>query len=502
MERRHLTRDETITLLEQRARDMALPDFALSVRQLDRWLASQVATVPRPSVCRVIEAEFGYPTELLLQPEAARATRISCGTSGSDRQLRTVHFVSWLAEQSNVAFDDLYVAVAERAERLEAEPAARRASRDHAKARISRGEMAQAVRDCYGSTDMFYTARVGSGDQLPLSVVTKPEWMGLGVPLDKPHQNLRLLLADDSLSIDVTPRAVSAAVDRLAAVEASDTVLLDNPLYRLLNAHIANNQLEASLGLTTFAAYALTSDLLEAELLDSLSTKADTALPLRDTYLQSIRSALSFVDRLCAGGVACLLAIAREEDYLLLIQERSPRVVNVAGRLSVIPKAFHQPLGDPQDTAISATLERELEEELLGRDDLEQLSEDGGRRAAPLHDLAVSEPMGWLLDHHDSYQLRATGFGINMLSGNYEFAAIAIVDDPSWWKQYGHLVEANWEARRLRTYSSRDNEGLSRLAADRNWSNEGLFAFVEGLRSLATLSPSRTSIPQIEVTLG
>ena len=482
---------------------MALPDFALSLRHLDRWLAGQVATVPRPSVCRVIEAEFGYPTERLLQAEGAQRTEKLPGVGvGSDRVLRTVDFISWLAEQSNVRFDDLYIAVAERTVSLEAEPAAQRASRVHAKARISRAETAQAVRDCYESTDMFYNARVGSGEELALSVLTKPEWMGLGVPLDELHQNLRLSLADDSLSIEVTPRALSAAVDRLAAVEASDTVLLDNPLYRLLSADIANDELGASFGVTTFAAYALTSDLLEAELLDSLSTKADSRLPLRDTYLPSIRSALSFVDRLCAGGVACLLAIAREDDYLLLIQERSPRVVNVAGRLSVIPKAFHQPLGDPRDTAISATLQRELEEELLGRDDLDQLSQDGDRRAAPLHDLAMSEPMRWLLDHRDSYQLRATGFGINMLSGNYEFAAVAIVDDPSWWKQYGHLVEANWEARRLRTYSSRDREGLARLAADRNWSNEGLFAFIEGLRALGALSPSRTSIPQIEVTFG
>src|SRR5437879_12070521 len=45
---------------------MGVRDFALSVRQLDHWLAGGVATLPRPSLCRVVEAEFGYPVERLL----------------------------------------------------------------------------------------------------------------------------------------------------------------------------------------------------------------------------------------------------------------------------------------------------------------------------------------------------------------------------------------------------------------------------------------------------
>src|SRR6266849_4229090 len=49
---RHLTREQTIEALERRARDMGVRDFALSLRQLDRWLAGDVATLPRPSLCR------------------------------------------------------------------------------------------------------------------------------------------------------------------------------------------------------------------------------------------------------------------------------------------------------------------------------------------------------------------------------------------------------------------------------------------------------------------
>ena len=63
---RRLTREQAIEVLDRRARDMGVRDFALSLRQLDRWLAGDVATLPRPSLCRVVEAEFGYPVERLL----------------------------------------------------------------------------------------------------------------------------------------------------------------------------------------------------------------------------------------------------------------------------------------------------------------------------------------------------------------------------------------------------------------------------------------------------
>jgi hypothetical protein len=52
---------------------------------------------------------------------------------------------------------------------------------------------------------------------------------------------------------------------------------------------------------------------------------------------------------------------------ILLIQARSAKMLNGDGPDSVIPKVFHQPLADyTKDAAISATLERELEEQLLG----------------------------------------------------------------------------------------------------------------------------------------
>jgi tetratricopeptide (TPR) repeat protein len=70
MRERRLTREQTIDVLERRARMMEIHDFALSLRQLDRWLAQEVGD-PRAARCRVAEAEFGYRIERLLSAERA-----------------------------------------------------------------------------------------------------------------------------------------------------------------------------------------------------------------------------------------------------------------------------------------------------------------------------------------------------------------------------------------------------------------------------------------------
>jgi hypothetical protein len=71
------------------------------------------------------------------------------------------------------------------------------------------------------------------------------------------------------------------------------------------------------------------------------------------------------------------------------VQERSSSVVNAARQLAVIPKGFHQPLADfCGDAKIAATLRREMEEELFGREDIDNTV--GEQHAAdPLHPMTL-----------------------------------------------------------------------------------------------------------------
>jgi hypothetical protein len=196
------------------------------------------------------------------------------------------------------------------------------------------------------------------------------------------------------------------------------------------------------------------------------------------------------------------LAGRRPPDYAVLVQERSSRVLNVVGRLAVIPKAFHGPTVEPSAEAdLSASVHRELEEELLGRDELGNVFDQGLRKVDPFHTDLLSEPLRWLLGHEDpgAYRLECMGFGVNLLTGNYEFPCLLVINDDEWWARYGGQVEANWEIQRVNVYSTRDTAGLQDLMLDPRWSSEGLFAFIEGLRRLTELdSSSRVAAPDID----
>lgn len=505
--RRDLTREATLRVLDARAEEIDEPNFALGLRQLDRLLAGEVGprSVRKPTR-RVLRAEFGLPPETLLAspdrlpPGAVTAAARSRGVGR--RALRTAELVGWLAEHGDASLAAVYDLVADAAEQLAARTPAEEAASAYARSTVTRAQVADAVYGRYGSLGSgFYQATV-AGTLLRLTVHTKASWVGLDVPLDPGHEHVTLRSIGDEAACGITAPVFAAAVARLARVEVTDTVLTDNPLYRLVDISVEPGRLAATFALTRFAAYALTVDLMERELIDSLVRHHGQAvdLPIRDLYLPTLASAVDYERRICAGGVVCLLAVAREDDYLLFIQERSARVANATGRLAVVPKAFHQPLTDLSTPALSATLQRELEEELLGRDELDHLSPETRRHIAADHVSAASAPVRWLHAHRDSYLLRCTGVGINMLSGNYEVACLAVIDDPAWWADHAGSLLTNWEIDRTRVYSTRDTQGLTGLIGDPRWSDEGLFALLEGLRFLAHHRPQQMNLPDIEVT--
>jgi transcriptional regulator with XRE-family HTH domain len=459
--------------------------------------------------------------------EAARS--LSAGTPlrslpiEPQRDLKVSPFVAWVADHSSLSFQEAYSRVAASVEQLAARGPADRYAEAHRRAHVTRDQLAQTLATYYQSPSpeglgaRFYSVRVG-GVPLALSILVRPDWLGASIRLGTEQERFQLAAPDVAAAVQFPEGPVlEAALHRLAVAETSATVMVNNPMYRLQDLALGPQQLEATVTLTAFADYALTMDLLETELVDALATSERRdgngrgGLPLRDIYLPSVASALAFDDRLCVGGPVALLSAARpgtrhgqrQPDYVLLVQERSARVLNVTGRLAVVPKAFHGPTTEAAEEAhLSASLERELEEELLGREDLEQVSERSFRRVDPFATDQLSEPMRWLVERRgtDAYRLECLGFGINMVTGNYEFPCLIVINDEDWWARYSGQIEANWEMAGVRRYSSRDTAGLQALALDPRWSNEGLFAFIEGLRRLDELDTvSRVAVPEIEV---
>lgn len=80
MKQRRLTREQTLDVLNRRARTLGVRDFALSLRQLDRWLAGDLGTEPRPSTTRVVEAEFGRSIDELLRVKDKGQQPVNQGT--------------------------------------------------------------------------------------------------------------------------------------------------------------------------------------------------------------------------------------------------------------------------------------------------------------------------------------------------------------------------------------------------------------------------------------
>lgn len=376
---------------------------------------------------------------------------------------------------------------------------------------VSQADVTGALRAYYGPADAghgTYAARYDD-QRAVTSILTRPEWLDLACPLRSSSDALTLAQETGEASVSMDARTIEAAVQRLAETLELGTRMVNMPLYRLDSVRVEDSRVAGTVGIAPFVQYALTMDLLEGELLDTIAADREPArgqLPLRDRLLPNIDAVLGLSDRLCAGGVLALCAIARpaglhgEADYLLLIQQRSGNVLNANRQLAVIPKGFHQPAADLRgDTPLGGTLLREMEEELFGRDDVDNtLGEQ--RSADPMHPSRLSEPMRWLLDRPlgERLRLECTGFGLNLVSGNYEFPSLIVIDDEEFWARFGGQIEANWEASNLRRYSTRDTDLLTGLLADVAWSNEGLFAILQGFRRLAELGGDRVRLPTVE----
>jgi hypothetical protein len=546
------------TVLEQKIRErkQTLEEFAehaetfarehnepgtISVRHLQRLASGQGRKGQplgplRPATARLLERIFDQSIEELLappaQPESTDAARHAPGrydkttdgaprtssdrrngaSSQGDGERNAVELAmafEWLDDRAGWIPDTTRRKVEARLAKSDTRELLDRHAR---RARVPRSLASRALSDYYTDRiDGYEPYRVRLGNHtLTTTILTRSDWLGLACPLGQGEDRLTLVKAQPAVTRD-TIRAQSA-VHRLTEAAAFGVRIANVPLYRLLDFNTSDGTITGSVSSAPFVEYALTMDLLESELADSIMANRHTRpgdLPLRDRYLPDLRSVLDLPQRLCVGGALALCAIARPydpargtADYALLIQRRSGHVLNAARRLAVIPKGFHQPMTDLRaDAEIGATLRREMEEELFGRGEVDSTA-GPYRAAAPMHPERLSEPMRWLLEDPSRLRMECTGFGLNLISGNYEFGSLVVIEDEEFWPRYGGQVETNWESAGLSLYSSRDTELLSEMISDEAWSNEGLFALLQGLRRLADVGEGRVNLPKLTLPMA
>jgi hypothetical protein len=416
----------------------------------------------------------------------------------ADGPIVNAELIDWLARRSGLARQVLADRVRLARQRLQAAESAERFA--------TTGRIAERLREFYGS-DGFVTLEIEPDHAMPLSVVSRSEWIGLGHDLMGGVESGGLGIAPPTLAeIDI-----DAAVRRLADIAARDIRIHNRPAFDLTSIDSGPAGVLLSYGIVDFVEYAFSYDLLEGEMSRALEIP-DADLPLRRKYLPDRSSLLDVGSRICLGGPLALFAVARNarigtqtlEDYVLLVQRRSTRVVNVPGRLAVIPKGFHQPLVEPGlETPVNLTLIRELEEELMGRADLDPANADWAPAVDPYHSDHASDPMRWIQSAMPgSVRVEIVGFGLNAVSGNFEVPSLIAVMDPEFWTQFGGSLDLGWESADIVRVSSKDRASLTRLMLDETWSNESLFAFGLALRRLADIDPTRVDVPDLELTLS
>lgn len=507
---RRMTLEEFIEYAERFAREHGEPG-TLGLRHLQRLVAGRKSSGEplgpvRQVTARLLESIFEVGIEELLAPPVQEEPleRMGSVEPPGRADVEVARTLEWLDERAGWAAGTARAKV--RARLSDGGPGALldlRAGR----ARVGRREIVRELGRYYGggrSGFGLYRARCGEVE-IDSTLFGRAAWWHGVSSLDGSRNRLSFAVNAFEPLKPLSERAADAAVARLAESVALGVRVANLPLYRLLEVEM-EGALAGTVGLVPFAEYALTADLLEGELVEAVSRRRG-GLPLRDEYLPDLDAVLDLPGRACAGGVVALCAIARpkdrfrgEADYALLVQERSDRVLNAAGRLAVIPKGFHQPLNDVRgDARIGATLLRELEEELFGRAEVDTTLGEI-RAAAPMHEGRRSAPMRWLADKPGRLRVECTGFGFNLVSGNYEFAGLVVIEDEEFWPLFGGQVEANWEAAGLQLYSSRDAELISDLVAQESWSNEGLFGLLQGLRRLREIGGERVELPAVELS--
>jgi transcriptional regulator with XRE-family HTH domain len=272
------------------ARPVLNGDEARYARELRAWRerrgmtkkALAAATAYDPSRISHIESgrqapteEFTRHAEAALQTggalwacwEAIAEARFGVPGRPPERDLRTAPFIAWLADHSTADFPSLYSAVNTAVARLEAEPPSMRLAREHRRRAVSREQLARAVASYYGRPESgrLYRARV-AGAAVTTSILTRPEWLDAGIELGVAHEVARFVPPSVGRRTELDGEAVGAAVERLAGVEVDGTVLVNNPLYRLLDVELSPGSLAATFSTIEFVDHVLTTELMEGEL--------------------------------------------------------------------------------------------------------------------------------------------------------------------------------------------------------------------------------------------
>ena len=246
-----------------------------ATRTVAKWNA-EPDLVPVAELQRALDTVLETSSEATQQRFAALSATVQAPSpeSISDptaAELRLAHdpalgqMLAWLDERAGWLPGQARRRVAESVERID-----RRLLQDRAlsRGRIDQASIARALAEYYALDDAQlcpYKATI-DGKPISTSILTQRSWQGPAIPL---------AIGRDSLTLDwkrqlppsrLDDVCADAAVRRIAESLATNTRIVNTPLYRLADISVTPNRIDGTVALTDFNSYALTFDLMRASL--------------------------------------------------------------------------------------------------------------------------------------------------------------------------------------------------------------------------------------------
>lgn len=275
------------------------------------------------------------------------------------------------------------------------------------------------------------------------------------------------------------------AMNLAVRAEAGEVGLWNGPTYRLVR--FRDDATEYTFSECDFFDYRFTSGLMEDEINQALVKhkgelvnlkSPNKTLPVRSSLMPNIETLVDVGSRICCGGIGVVMALRTNGGFQIPLQVRSRRVSDGRGRLAVIPKAFHQAsVASDKELHPKWTMFREIYEEVFGFEEADKNSK------YYLHDYYFDryDGMKWFLRNPDSWRAEVIAFGLNAVSGNYDFGILLIIDDESYFHEFGRSMFSNWEIERQSMYSSTNPDRIRDVLLKENWVSESVFHFGQAL---------------------
>nr|VFK56206.1 MAG: hypothetical protein BECKTC1821F_GA0114240_100951 [Candidatus Kentron sp. TC] len=157
---------------------------------------------------------------------------------------------------------------------------------------------------------------------------------------------------------------------------------------------------------------------------DTSTGRLTFSLPHRDALLPDLSVFAALKERVCIGGVQCVLLYRTNEGILKMpLSVRSAKTGDNAGLVQTLPRGFHQPLESNMRFAnwsackqLSQTLARELFEELLGGERLV-----GQPSQSFISDVLLPKLVKFITTHTRAW---LTALSFAMEDGNYQLTVV------------------------------------------------------------------------------